>query len=193
MSANPFRLPLDKAAKLAALIADDLRPVCERIEVAGSVRRKCETVGDIELVVIPKYAANLFGEERGQNLLDMHLVALCGQARLMRASDTPIHELEIKPFYIGSLLKEGVFFKLEINQTDVETWPVLLAIKTGPAEFSHRLVSHSDNAVRGFLPRGWRIAEGWRVWNDKGERVRFESERDFIEQFCGQWIEPEAR
>lgn len=193
MSAGPLRLPLAQAAPLAAKIADDLRPVCERVEVVGSVRRGCETVGDIELVVIPKYAANLFGEERGQNLLDMHLVALCNQGRLMRASDTPIQELSIKPFYIGSLLREQRFFKLEINQTDAEAWPVLLAIKTGPAEFSHKLVSHSDNVRGGFLPRGWRVADGWRVWNDRGERVRFESEREFIEAFCGAWVEPEAR
>lgn len=197
MSAGNYRLPLDKAAPLAAKIADDLRPVCERVEVAGSVRRKCETVGDIELVVIPKYAADLFGEGKGQNLLDMHLVALCNQGRLMRATDTPFHELAIKPFYIGSVLKkEGHFFKLEINQTDADAWPVLLAIKTGPAEFSKRLVCNSDHPERGFLPRGWRIADGWQVWAKDGDterRIYFESERDFIETFCGAWVEPERR
>lgn len=192
MSAGPFRLPLAQAQALAAKIVDDLRPVCELIQVAGSVRRRCETVGDIEIVCVPRYAADLFNEGHGQNLLDMRLVHLMSIGKLRKASDTPIHELQIKPFYIGSLVERGIYFKLEINQTDAAAWPVLLAIKTGPAEFSHKLVSHSDNVRGGFLPRGWRIADGWRVYCGDVQ-VLFESERDFIQQFCGQWIEPERR
>lgn len=196
MSTGNFRLPLNQAQPLAEKIADDLRPVCERVEIAGSVRRQRADVGDLELVAIPKFSKSLLPDVPGVSLLDMHLVALCGQGRLQRATATPIEELLIKPFYIPALMRGGVFFKLEINVATEDNWPVLLAIKTGPAEFSHRLVAHSDNSIRGFLPRGWEIRDGWQVWQPNGDgmkRVWFESERDFIETFCGAWIPPEKR
>lgn len=197
MSQNNYRLPLERVEALAAKIVADLAPVCERIEVAGSVRRRRPDVGDLEIVCIPKYSRSLLPDVPGVSLLDMHLVALCGQGRLQRGSDTPIEELKIKPFYIPALMREGHFFKLEIVVADAENWPVLLAIRTGPAEFSQRLVSHSDNPIRGYLPRGWQIRDGWQVWQSDGtggeRRLFFESERHFIETFCGAWIEPEAR
>ena len=45
--------PLPDAERIAAAIVADLAPFCDRIQVAGSVRRRKEFVGDIELVAIP--------------------------------------------------------------------------------------------------------------------------------------------
>lgn len=195
MSQSNFRLAYQPAADLARKIADDLRPVCERVEVAGSVRRQRETVGDIELVVIPKFSASLLPHVLGQNLLDLHLVALMNQGRLMRASSTPIQDLTCKAFYIPALARQGHWFKLEINVSTVERWPVELAIKTGSADFSHKLVTYRKDG--GFLPGHWRIRDGWQVYEVGGDgseaRLIFESERHFIEQICGQWVPPEKR
>jgi DNA polymerase/3'-5' exonuclease PolX len=48
------RIPLARARIIAGEIVDLLTPVCERIEVAGSVRREKATVGDnIEIVCVP--------------------------------------------------------------------------------------------------------------------------------------------
>jgi hypothetical protein len=53
----------------------DLAPCCARIQVAGSVRRRKEVVGDIEVVAIPRYVpAGLFGDCTA-NLLWEHLHA----------------------------------------------------------------------------------------------------------------------
>lgn len=195
MSASNYRLPLSQAAKLAAAIADDLWPVCERVEVAGSVRRGCADVGDIELVAIPKFSVSLFPDVPGVSLLDMHLVALMGRGRLARATDTPIEKLTEKEFYIGSLLAAGYWFKVTINVTDAETWPVILAIKTGPESFVEKLRTY--HKYGGWLPGHWEIEDGWKFWerNGAGERcwVTFRDEREFIETFCGAWIEPEKR
>ena len=54
MSATETRVPLETAAKIAEDLASLLRPVCERVEIAGSIRRGCPTIGDIEIVVIPE-------------------------------------------------------------------------------------------------------------------------------------------
>jgi hypothetical protein len=54
---------LPEAERIAAAIVPDLAPSCERIQVAVSVRRRKEVVGDIEVVAIPRYApAGLFGD-----------------------------------------------------------------------------------------------------------------------------------
>ena len=66
MSAGP-KLELTRAQKAAGLLLEMLQPFCERIEVAGSVRRQRPMVGDLELVAIPKMGermqqqASLFG------------------------------------------------------------------------------------------------------------------------------------
>lgn len=195
MSQSNFRLALAPAADLAAKIAADLAPVCERVEVAGSVRRQKETVGDIELVVIPKFSRSLFSHIPGQNLLDMHLVSLTNNGRLMRASAAPIQDLTCKAFYIPALARQGHWFKLEINVSTPERWPIELAIKTGSADFSHKLVTYRKEG--GFLPGHWRIRDGWQVYEVGGDgneaRLMFESEREFIEMICGAWVPPEKR
>ena len=47
------RHPLDLAEVTAAVLVKLLAPACERIEVAGSVRRGRLDVGDIELLAVP--------------------------------------------------------------------------------------------------------------------------------------------
>src|SRR3972149_196690 len=54
------------ARHLADNIIAELRYFCERVEVAGSVRRRRETVKDIEVLVIPKFGPrrlDMFGQE----------------------------------------------------------------------------------------------------------------------------------
>ncbi|MBM3855338.1 MAG: hypothetical protein FJ399_19655 [Verrucomicrobia bacterium] len=54
MSATPSRMPLARARALAEKIAAELTPFCDRLEIAGSIRRQRPTVGDIDLVMVPK-------------------------------------------------------------------------------------------------------------------------------------------
>ena len=46
-------MKLPSAEHLAARIVTELQPYCSRIEIAGSIRRRCAEVNDIDLVVIP--------------------------------------------------------------------------------------------------------------------------------------------
>src|SRR2546423_2718032 len=79
--------PLREAQRSAAAIMADLAPSCARIQVAGSVRRRKEVVGDIELMAIPRYApAGLFGDCTA-NLLWEHLHA--GDAHRFTKGDHP--------------------------------------------------------------------------------------------------------
>ena len=46
-------IPLAKAQKLAWRVRDALAPMCERIDIAGSVRRARPVCGDIDIVCLP--------------------------------------------------------------------------------------------------------------------------------------------
>jgi len=199
MSKSPLRLPLSRVDNLARRIIYELSPVCEPgyCLAAGSLRRNCTTVGDIELVVIPRLAASLIPDVPGDSLLELELNAWVRQGRLLKAGKNNGDLL--KKYYIPAL---GYDFKLEINISSLSRWAVELAIKTGPADFSHRLVVPRNKPIRpgvyGLLPSNWRICNGWEVWEQPGngatrQRVPFESERDFIEAVCGRWIEPRDR
>ena len=58
------RYPLPFARDQAHSLLRTLAPYCERIEIAGSIRRQAPTAGDIELVAIPRW-------EDGQPQRDM--------------------------------------------------------------------------------------------------------------------------
>lgn len=64
MSSDNGPLPLARAAVLAAELKAALSPSCDRIEIAGSVRRKRPLVNDIDLVLQPM---TLFEEAIGIN------------------------------------------------------------------------------------------------------------------------------
>ena len=58
------KMGLKGAEALANRMIQVLKPVCQRIEVAGSIRRRKETIGDVEIVCIPnEFVSDLFGNK----------------------------------------------------------------------------------------------------------------------------------
>jgi len=75
VSSTATRLPYDTASTAAGSLSVLLADVCESIMVAGSIRRRAETVGDVELVAVPKIMTyeqfDLFGETVKTTKLDL--------------------------------------------------------------------------------------------------------------------------
>jgi DNA polymerase/3'-5' exonuclease PolX len=125
--------PLAEADEIASAIILDLLPVCERIQVAGSVRRRQERVGDIELVAIPRYEpAGLFGDQR-TNALWAHLHA--SGAYHFTKGDHPDGR------YYQLALTAHPDLQVDIFLAQPENWGLTLLVRTGSAAFSTAILA----------------------------------------------------
>ena len=137
-------MELDQARAIAVALVAELEPYCQRIAVAGSIRRERPLVNDIDLVLLP----------RNQGALAVKLYELgCrfGGPKLQRFT------------YRG--LPVDLYFANE------ETFPMLLLVRTGSAAFNRslamraiRLSLHFSADGRGILKDGQRVA-----WRSEGE------------------------
>lgn len=161
--ADRARIPLWLGRRHASEIIGLLAPFCERIAVAGSIRRAKETVGDVELVAIPRIAtetvaADMFStREETTDLLDH---ACRGFRRDGAFADRP--DVNGRPAF-GSKFKRLLYrdFPLDLFVTSPECWGCIYLIRTGPAEFGKQLVLKASEG--GWLPRGFFFRDG-RLW-----------------------------
>lgn len=184
------------AERRASEVVELLKDTCWNLHVAGSVRRKEMLVGDIELVALPHFKGDLFGQPM-QSLLDARIDALvrsrivstlskngpsCKQFELLTAQGEPEIQVDLfiaKPDNLG----------------------LILALRTGPAEFSKKIVT--QHAHGGYLQDGLCVDCG-HVWRgrqydeagglvDGGELLpTLDEESFFALTTCG-WIQPEQR
>lgn len=129
---------LAEAEALANGIVAELAPHCSRIQIAGSVRRKNPWVNDIEIVAIPDFSTgstistvDLFGNEvfhrprAGAEFL-----------AAVRRAFAPLTDVNPKSRYVKGIragMQVDLFLATENN------WGYILAIRTGSADFTHRL------------------------------------------------------
>lgn len=81
-----------RAARDAAVeLCRELEPFCERIKIAGSIRRRKSSVKDIELVVAPRFetaATDLFGEVTARrDVLHAHLTGMLERGEIEHRLD----------------------------------------------------------------------------------------------------------
>ncbi len=171
------RLQLAAARALADKIVAELAPACDRLVVAGSIRRGEVEVGDIEILCQPRPAANrslgllpgLADLDSSGWSIDPVLEQLVAAGRLSRLNNGRVHRR-------FEAVKTGAQVDLFVV-TDPTTWGVQLAIRTGPADLSRQLVTRRCDG--GLLPDHCEIRDGWRVYQD-GARLELEDELAFL-------------
>lgn len=207
------RLPLAEASALAGKLVELLRSGCERIEIAGSVRRGSPTVGDLEIVAVPKlhWPTDLFGGHSGHpvDLLDQALGVLMSDG--WRLLETPAERggypespmrLGIKgPVVIkdsgarwGPRFRQFSFEGLPVDLFIVRPpaqWGVLLLIRTGPREFSRRAVTR--RSLGGLLPDYAVVREGGIYRLQEGTVIPTPEEEDVFSVLGVPWIAPGDR
>lgn len=156
-----------------------LRPVCQRVEAAGSLRRESATIGDLEIVCIPKPLKDLFGTE-------------------IWSSDPIERELRRAGFdeftMNGPLYKKFFFvaYRIHIDLfiTTPAQWGVIFLLRTGPAEFSRKIVTRRNKG--GLMPSRMSIHEG-RCWTKDPMPLETPEEEDAFRAMGLAWIEPKER
>lgn len=164
---------LVKTRKLAERIREELAPFCDRIEIAGSIRRRCPLVGDIDIVALPK---------PGQFL------ALQARAREATA---PIREGDQE---IVLRLANGIQLDLWIAQhasadfydPKPGNFGSLLVCRTGSTSFNMHLV---DEAKK----KGYRWNPHHGIFDGHGKCLAAAEEADIFRMLDLDFVKPEDR
>lgn len=186
-------------AEVAERLVENLAPFCERIEVAGSIRRGRKDPHDIELVAIPKLAQH---EATGQmqfgaapptetfNLLDFELDKMKAHGVLLDRKGSDGKRAWGERFKRALYVHEGKQIPLDLfSVISPAQWGVIFAIRTGPADFSHTFVT--SRLQGGTLLPELRVAGG--QIRHGGVVVRTPEERDFFEAMGLPYWEPQDR
>lgn len=196
-------IALNKAAAIAEKIVDYLKPGCEIIQIAGSIRRQKPEVKDIEIVCVPKKVPN------GQ----IDVFTNIPQAET-------VHPLFLNGSKaIGKVLKGeplGRYMQIQVNTnllldlfiTNSKDYYRQLAIRTGSADYS------KNNIAGAWVRNGWcGTVDGLRLQSqclqvknvDKIKWVpnpevkeytlppEWKSEREFFNWLGVQYLEPKYR
>lgn len=153
------RISLAQAEQLAAELLEDFTPYCERIAVVGSIRRRRLTIGDLEILAVPVLLreTDLFGEYTGEavSLLDDRCRHLLTTGELQHRPDKNGHNA------FGSRYKRLSYRGVGLDLFCVlqpAQWGLLSIIRTGSADFSHRLVTPIEQG--GWMPAGMICRDG---------------------------------
>jgi len=164
----------DEVLPVAQRLLEASRPYCERIEMAGSLRREKPMVGDIEIVAIPRPRTDLFGTPvKGTKPLDSFFAE--------RGVEFTKNGDRYKQFQYGRHV-------VDLFLTTFECWGSVFTIRTGSADFSHWLVSARP---RGAAPWGLTFSEG-RLYAH-GRRLITREEQDVFAAVGLAYIEPKLR
>jgi DNA polymerase/3'-5' exonuclease PolX len=178
MMSDGARIPRDIAQAAAKKIYDILSPICERVEIAGSLRRGKPDVGDIEIVCVPMPEKDLFGDEC---ITPLRILAdLCDAGYVMGKFNGD----HFKQFDAGPC-------NCDLFITTRECWGVIFTIRTGPSDFSHRLVTPRNQG--GLLPSHLQVKDGRIMNRSDGQLYNTPEEADVFRLLGMAYIEPERR
>jgi DNA polymerase/3'-5' exonuclease PolX len=154
--------------KIAEETRDFLAPHCERIEVAGSIRRKKPEPRDIEFVAIVKpFGIGLFAD---------------GIALAMQEWKTVKGEWPCR--YTQRILPCGI--KMDFFTATKENWGLQFAIRTGSADFSHNILAC------GWVKAGYHSKDGM-LHNHYDKPIPIYEEKNLFDKIGIPYIEPEKR
>lgn len=179
---------LEFARRLAEEIIREMEPFAERVKIAGSIRRRKSEVKDIEIVAIPKLetvlepSGNLFEpfRELARNQLFNWAISQ-KRIRWIKPGTSEIIDWQPKESgkYWRGLIEPGKGadpIKLDLFLTVPQNWGVIMTIRTGPANFSEKLVTFIKNRT------GYRVQEGSLISDASGEIIPCNEEREFFEK-----------
>lgn len=160
-----------------------LRPACERIEIAGGIRRGKPEPHDAEIVCLPKVLDGLFGDSNAPTLEEV--ITRCIN------SDKLAWDMRVKRNgrrYKRFVLPRHPDVPLDLFIADADNYGNTLAIRTGDSDFSLEMMvqawRHGMRQEDGYL---WQWPDGARF------RVSSPTEADFFRAIGWPVVPPEDR
>lgn len=88
-------------------------------------------------------------------------------------------------------------YPFDLFTPEAARFGLILTIRTGPAAWSHQLVTPRGTKTRdgrdGLMPPYLRVREGWLTERTSGRRIPTPTERDVFDHMQLRWLEPEDR
>lgn len=173
-----------RASEIFDAVAALLRPYCDRLSVAGSLRRQKDEVKDIEILAIPRtetgcVGGSLFPVEH-QPLLAF-LDRECQRPDDLSSEQPGLFRGDRWGCKYRKILHRAVPFEeiaIDLFLVTPESWGNQLAIRTGPADFSRLLVTPIEHG--GCLPTRHHMTAG-RVIGPDREAIPLREEREFFD------------
>jgi DNA polymerase/3'-5' exonuclease PolX len=172
------RMYLSTAKGIADKVIELLRPHCERIEIAGSIRRQQDIIGDIEIVLIPKpYETGLFTS--GIASVVNEWTKIKGE---LEYGKTKYTQRMLPTSIIGI---EGKSVALDLFFAENDNWGNIFLIRTGDWEFSKKFMGT-------IVPqKGYKQEDGYLKFNNK--IIPCPEEKDLFLRMGIKYIEPKKR
>lgn len=167
---------LHDAVGIAEKYKAQLKPFCDQIEIAGSIRRKKPDVGDIEIVCIPHQQIDKVDLFSGVSTRPVPgFISTVNMWRKVKGEPTGK--------YTQRQLVEGI--NLDLFIATKENWGLIFAIRTGSAEFSHQVLA------TGWVKAGYESVNG--MLRKNGETIAVPEEEDLFKLIGKPFIPPEDR
>lgn len=174
-------MKLQEIRNLAEGFVKRIKPWCERVKIAGSIRREKAEPRDIEIVCIPKETSNknLFGEEISRRN------KLFAQLKFWQRTDRDFDIVKGSgdcPKYVQLQGHNGP--KIDIFFATPENWGWILFLRTGPKEWNIR-------AVQTLAKKSYTFGDGYiqKQWKP----VDITTEKAIFKLLGWNWIEPRNR
>jgi DNA polymerase/3'-5' exonuclease PolX len=169
-----IKRPYEIALHAALDLLDLLRPACERIEIAGSVRRECREVGDLELVAIPRRTVNLLGEPDGSEL------------------DGVLYSWNFTLSKNGPKYKQFTYDGMQVDLflAMPDNYGYILMIRTGPADFSRKMVTPRPYGLK---PPTVNVRDGYVYSVPLNNKLSVPSEQALFDLWGLDYLPPQAR
>lgn len=170
-------MELEKAKAIAEKIKAVLESSCERIEIAGSIRRLKPDVGDIEVLAIPKYIA-------GVDMLDAKIETLIQVGVL----GYRLNKLGSRVYGPKNklLLHRESGIGVDVFSTDEVCWPVALVVRTGGARTNKEIATRA-------LERGMRFRAYGDGFDTPNGHLQCKSEQEVFQAVGLRYLEPSER
>jgi DNA polymerase/3'-5' exonuclease PolX len=208
---------LRDAERIAERLVEEMRPFCERIEIAGSVRRRKAEVKDIEIVAVPLWwqaavepkVRTLFEEEGLSHTVNM-LHTWAERQELVKWIKPGTSKLEPWPPKPEGKYWRGLVaaaagsepVKLDLFLASTQQFGLIYLIRTGSAEFSAAILGYAKHSTPYQTEKSWHEERpelkgkpegGWLVEKATGSRVDTREERAVFELLGLQYVEPGLR